>query len=74
MNLKLLYQLTKQLARYLPSLNGWQVSNLALFSYGVVLAESSQQMAIARKVACGERVTSAARRLRRFIDNEKWGW
>ncbi len=72
MNLKLLYQWTEQLARYLPSLNAWQVANLALFSYGVVLAESSQQMWIARKVACGERVTSAARRLRRFIANEKW--
>ncbi len=72
MNLKVLYQWTKQLARYLPSLNGWQVANLALFSYGVVLAESSQQMSIARKVACGEMLTSAARRLRRFIANEKW--
>lgn len=72
MNLKVLYQWTKQLARYLPSLNDWQVANLALFSYGVVLAESSQQMWIARKVVCGERVTSAARRLRRFIANEKW--
>ena len=72
MNLKLLYQFTQLLASFLPSLNSWQVTNLALFSYGVVLAESSQQMAIARKVACGELAASAAKRLRRFIANEKW--
>ena len=54
----------------LPSLNSWQVDNLALFSYGVVLSESSQQMAIARKVVCGEQVASAEKRLRRFIANE----
>lgn len=39
MNLKLLYQCTEQLARYLPSLNAWQVANLTLFNYGLVLAE-----------------------------------
>lgn len=73
MNLKVLYQWTKELATYLPSLNSWQVMNLALFSFGVVLSESSQQMCIARKVACGEQVRSAARRLRRFVENGKWG-
>lgn len=57
---------------HLPSLNSWQIENLALFSYGVVRAESSQQMAIARKVACGEQVASAERRLRRFLANESW--
>jgi hypothetical protein len=41
-----------------------------LFSYGVIEAESSQQMKIARKVACGEQAASAEKRLRRFIANE----
>ena len=72
MNPKVLYQFMLQLANCLPSLNCWQVAKLALFSYGVVLAENSQQMAIARKVVCGERVASAATRLRRFVKNEKW--
>ena len=72
MNLKVLYQWTEELARHLPNLNGWQVANLALFSYGVVLAGSSQQMAMARQVACGEKVASAVKRLQRFIGNEKW--
>jgi hypothetical protein len=70
MNPSILYQWTDELAMRFPNLNSWQVDNLALFSYGVILAESSQQMKIARKVACGEQVASAERRLRRFIANE----
>lgn len=70
MNPSVLYQWSAEIAMQLPSLNSWQVENLALFSYGVVLSESSQQMPIARKVACGEQVASAERRLRRFIANE----
>ncbi len=69
-NHRVLYQWTNELAMHLPSLNSWQVDNLALFSYGVIQAESSQQMKIARKVVCGEQVMTAERRLRRFIANE----
>lgn len=69
MNVTLLYQWTNEIAMRLPSLNTWQATNVALFSLGIVQAESSQQHAIARQVACGERVDSAARRLRRFIAN-----
>lgn len=72
MNLKALYQLCQLLTSLLPSLNGWQVQNLALFSYGVVLSRSSQQGRIAEKVVCGEQLDSGVRRLRRFLDNEKW--
>jgi hypothetical protein len=71
MNPSVLYQWSEELAMHLPSVNSWQVENLALFSYGVVLSESSHQMQIARKVVCGEAVASAERRLRRFIDNER---
>jgi hypothetical protein len=70
MNLDILYQWTNELAMQLPGLNSWQAANLALFSYGVIEAESSQQMKIARKVVCGEQTASAEKRLRRFIANE----
>lgn len=70
MNPSLLYQWTEELAMHLPCLNSWQLTNVALFSYGVIEAEHSQQMVIARKVACGEKTTSAERRLRRFIAND----
>lgn len=72
MNLKVLYQWFGQLARNLPSMNYWQLSNLTLFCIGVMLSESSQQMSIARKVAAGQRVSSMERRLRRFLSNQKW--
>jgi hypothetical protein len=70
MNGKLLYQWEQELSRRLPSLNSWQVANIALFSQGVIRAEACQQGHIARQVLCGERIGSAERRLRRFLDNE----
>jgi hypothetical protein len=69
MNLKLLYQWKAELTNHLPGLNSWQVENVALFSYGVIQAESCQQAQVARQVNCGERVESAARRWRRFLSN-----
>jgi len=69
MNYKLLYQWEQQLAEHLPCLNSWQRANVALFSYGIVRAESCQQETVARQVSCGESVASTARRWRRFLDN-----
>jgi hypothetical protein len=70
MNYKLLYQLQQELSAHLPGFNSWQQANMALFSYGVIQAESCQQGEIARQVSCGERVESATRRFRRWLDNE----
>lgn len=70
MNLEILYQWREEIARHLPSLNSWQVDNVALFTQGIIHAESSQQETIARKVVCGERTSSASRRLRRFLAND----
>jgi hypothetical protein len=53
-------------------LNSWQQANVALFSYGVMSAESCQQETVARRVSCGEAVASTARRWRRFLDNERF--
>jgi hypothetical protein len=69
MNYPILYQWTEEIATRLSSLNSWQAANVALFSQGVIKAESSQQRQIAKAVICGERVDSGARRLRRFIAN-----
>lgn len=69
MNYPLLYQWEEQLRSELPSLNSWQAANMALFSYGIIQAESSQQGAVARQVVCGEKVESASRRWRRFLSN-----
>jgi hypothetical protein len=69
MNYPLLYQWEQLLAGRLTGLHSWQQANVALFSYGVIKAESCQQGAIARAVRCGEQVSSTARRFRRFLDN-----
>ena len=69
MNYKLLYQFEQQLSAQLGCLNSWQQANVALFSYGVIQAESCQQGAIARAVSSGEQVESTARRFRRWLDN-----
>jgi hypothetical protein len=69
MNYQLLYQLEEMLSAHLPCLNSWQQQNVALFSYGVILAESCQQGEIARQVSCAEQVESTARRFRRFLAN-----
>ena len=70
MNYPLLYQWREEIATRLPSLNSWQAENVSLFSIGIIRAESSQQEQIARQVLCGEKVTSACRRLRRFGANK----
>lgn len=72
MNYSLLYQWEEQIAAHLSCLNSWQRANVALFSSGVIAAESCQQAAIARQVSCGEQVESAARRWRRFLDNDSF--
>ena len=72
MNLQVLYQWFEELSKHLSSMSRWQLKNLALFSLGVVLAENSQQMTIARKIAHHQRVSSVERRLRRFLSNQKW--
>jgi hypothetical protein len=69
MNHRLLYQLEQMITAHLTCLNSWQRANVALFSYGVIRAESCQQGAVARQVSCGEQVDSTVRRWRRFLDN-----
>lgn len=72
MSYPVLYQWKETIANQLQCLNTWQVDNVSLFSLGVMRAESCQQQQIARQVATGERVTSCARRLRRFLDNDNF--
>ena len=72
MNPKILYHWINELASHLPSLNGWQAVSIGLFSYGVVLAGSSRQRAIARQIVCGEKTLSAVKRLQRLLGNQRW--
>ncbi len=71
MNHQVLYQWSEEMATNLPCLNSWQVANVALFSQGIIQAQSCQQQAVARQVATHERIESCARRWRRFLDNDR---
>ena len=70
MNYKILYQWKEEMASWLKSLNSWQLENVGLFSLAIVEAESCQQGPVARKAVGGEKVESAARRYRNFLNNE----
>lgn len=72
MNQDLFYQWCEDLSKHLPSMNLWQSRNLALAGLGVIASESSQLMAIARKMSTERQIESMERRLRRFIDNPNW--
>lgn len=72
MSYPVLYQWNQTIANRLPCLNSWQVENVGLFSIGIMRAESCQQQQIARQVATGEKVESCARRVRRFLDNNRF--
>lgn len=66
----ILYQWETEIAKHLPSLNSWQVANVALFSYGVVQAESSQQTKICRRLSAYGQRPSLERRLQRLLANK----
>lgn len=70
MNYDILYQWEEEIAKNLPCLNSWQVTNVALFSLGVIQAESCQQQQVARQVVTGEQTESCTRRWRRFLAND----
>lgn len=69
MNVQLLYQWEEKIREHLPSLNSWQTANVALFSYGVIRAQSCDENRIAQQVVEGEKLASTQRRWRRFLSN-----
>lgn len=70
MSLKQVYQWRKEITSQLPSLSAWQGMNVALFSIGIIEAESSQQRAIARKLWPYGKRESLERRQQRYLANE----
>jgi hypothetical protein len=70
MSPNILYQWESEIARHLLSLNSWQVANVALLSYGVVKAKSSQQMAICQQLGEYGEAASLERRFQRFLSND----
>lgn len=71
MNLKQLYQLGEEIAIHIPSLNKWQRDNLAMFSLGVVQAESCIQNKVAKRLRKLGKRSTVERRFQRFVSNER---
>jgi hypothetical protein len=71
MNSPLLYQWEAEISKTFPSLGRWQVWTLALFSYGVVLAQSCQLLRVAQAVTGQWSAQSMERRLQRWLANER---
>lgn len=69
MNLTLLYQWTSLLTEHFTNLKKWQVTGLALYSYGVVVARHCQISRVAEELAKLARIPSLERRLRRWLAN-----
>lgn len=72
MNYEVLYQWNKEITTHLPCLNSWQAENVALFSTGIIQAESCQQEKVAKQIVTAEKVDSAIKRWRRFLSNDKF--
>jgi len=70
MSLKQVYRWSQEIANQLPSLSVWQQKNVALFSVGMIEAESCQQRAIARKLHWFGKRESLERRQQRYVANE----
>jgi hypothetical protein len=72
MNQTLLYQWIELVRTQFTNLNAWQATNLALFSFGVVLAEHCRISKVAEGLAFFGRITSLERRLRRWLANPRF--
>jgi hypothetical protein len=69
MNSQLLYQWTTQIDKAFTGLGRWQKVTLALFSYGVVLAQSCTLSRVALHLSKGQPSSTMERRLQRWIAN-----
>lgn len=69
MNLTLLYQWIDLVSDQFHNLGKWQATGLALYSFGVVLAEHCQGSKVAEQLGTLGRIPSLERRLRRWLHN-----
>ena len=71
MNSQQLYQWIEQVANDFPMLGKWQAEGLALFSFGVVLAERCTLSKVAEKLLLVGKPDSLERRLQRWLANPR---
>ena len=69
MNPELLYQWMDTIQMHFHNLGKWQAKGLALYSFGVVLAEHCQGSKVAEALGFFGRIPTVERRLRRWLNN-----
>lgn len=73
MNSQLLYQWSAKIDKAFSGLGRWQKVTLALFSYGVVLAQSCRLSRVALHLSRGKASSTLERRVQRWIANRRLG-
>ena len=71
MNMPLLYQWSEMIDKAFPDLGRWQKRTLALFSYGVLGAQSCTLSRVCRHLSGKAENSSLERRLQRWLANER---
>lgn len=71
MNSEILYQWSKMIDKAFPHLGRWQKLTLALFSYGVVCAQSCTLSKVCQQLTHKAENSSLERRLQRWLANER---
>jgi len=74
MNLDELYQWTKKIREIFRGLGHWQMTGLALYSYGVVLVKQCAPSKVAEGLGAVGKISSVQRRLERWLSNERLDW
>jgi hypothetical protein len=70
MNLPLLYQWSEMIDKRFPNLGRWQKRTLALFSYGILLAQTCTLSKVSQHLSGKAETSSVERRLQRWLANE----
>src|SRR5215831_15341669 len=74
MNLAELYQWMGKMREIFEGIGYWQVTGLALYSYGVIMARQCAPSKVAEHLGKVGKNSSQQRRLERFLSNERLNW
>lgn len=74
MSLPELYQWHREIRKHFAWLGLWQSFGLALYSYGVVVAQACAPSRVAEKLPGLGKADTVQRRLERWLANERIGW
>jgi hypothetical protein len=70
-NMPLLYQWNEMIDKRFPTLGRWQKRTLALFSYGILLAQSCTLSKVSQQVSGKAESSSVERQLQRWLANDR---